>query len=281
MIDVPDRLALLPVEVAAKMLTPAVLEGREGMPFAAIDKVSTPTGRRSAPIRSLIDETIRRFAENRTDSDAWLAPRLHATLRLTRAEASDPALWNHLAMRIAPDYVAWRFPGRGHGEGRLQKINRNRFVGPFDAQGFTRLWWAAELFRDGCDYTPVLTACGHQDVLNTILGLRITLHRPTAQALLRMVAGGVAVTSKEVNVLAQAVNAAATTLVYEALAPDSPRDHDASRDWMDDSNGVFVPFDSLPEGPDDGEAPATSVRDLVELFMDIYRDAPTRVSASR
>lgn len=41
------------------------------------------------------------FDEERTRADAWLAPRLHATLRLTRQEAADRRLWNHLALAVA------------------------------------------------------------------------------------------------------------------------------------------------------------------------------------
>ncbi|MEV4321280.1 DUF6339 family protein [Microbispora rosea] len=275
---IPDRLAYLPVEATTKMLTTAVLEGREVMPVTAIDKVAIPARWESAPVRNLIDKALHRFELTRTQADAWLAPRLHATLRLTRAEASDPALWSHLAMRIAPDYVAWRHPGRNLSEDQLHKVNKVRFAGPFDRQAFTRLWWAAELFRDGPDYRPVEVACGHQDVLNTILGLRITLHRPVAQALLRLVADGTAATSDEVNVLAKAVNAAGSTLVYEALAPDNARDPDAYQDWIEDGVGAFVPHDSLPEGPDDGRVPQPSVDALSTLFAKLYNEAPTRVS---
>lgn len=257
-------LGLLPDEVAVQFLTTAVLENRAPLPSAAIDEVSDPGRWDAEPIRQLIDEALQRFSQTeRTAADAWLAPVLHATLRLTRREASDSRLWNYLAMRLAPDYVFWRHLSRQPGEG----VTRARFVGPFHTQTFARLWWAAELFRDGPDYAPVVVACGNQDVLNTVMRLDVTLHRPTAQAIVRLLSAGVIRTGREVNALAQAVNAAGSTLSYEALAPDSPRDVDAYRDWIEELKGVLVPYDSLPEGPDDGRVQPRSINALVELFQ--------------
>ncbi|MBB6345245.1 hypothetical protein FHU36_001754 [Nonomuraea muscovyensis] len=273
----PDRLAYLQVEVATRLLSTAVLERREAMPIVAIDKVCTPAPWPAEPVRQLIEEALKRFELNPpTQADAWLAPRLHAALRLTRAEAADPGLWAYLAMRVASDYVVWRHPGRNPKHGQVRSINKARFVGPFDTQAFARLWWAAELFRDGPDYRPVVVACGNQDVLNTVLGLRVILHRPVAQALLRLVSDGRAATGREVNALAQAVNAAGSTLVYEALAPDVGQDPDAYRDWIDEGHNGFVPYDALPDGPDDGQVSHAAIHELVALFARLYDEAPVR-----
>jgi hypothetical protein len=270
-----EHLAHLPLEAAARFLGTAVLEEREPLPFTAIDKSSSTAPWPAGPVRELIDEAVRRHApESRTATDAWLAPRLHATLRLTRAEAADRGLWNHLAMRVAPDYVFWRHRGRVSRTRTVPSVNRARFTGLHDQQAFARLWWAAELFRDGPDYRPVVVACGNQDVLNTVLGMEMIMHRPVAQAILTLVANGVAKSGREVNALAQAANAAGSTLVYEALAPDSRQDPATYVDWTDDHG--FLPFDSLPEGPDDGEVPGASVETLVELFTRLFAEAPIR-----
>ncbi|MEV2272917.1 DUF6339 family protein [Nonomuraea africana] len=267
---IPDRIGHLSDEVAAKFLTSAVLEQREPLPTSALDRASRPGLWGVEPIRQLVDEAMKRFEpESRTSADAWLAPVLHATLRLTRREAADSGIWNHLALRVAPDYVFWRHPGR-------PLVNRGRFSGPFYSQAFARLWWAAELFRDGPDYDPVVVACGNQDILNTVLRLEVILHRPTAQAILRMLATGTVRTGREVNALAQAVNTAGGTIAYEALAPDSVQDSDAYRDWIEDLAGVLVPYDSLPDGPDDGRVPVAAVDELVSLFEKLFAEAPVR-----
>src|SRR5580692_3916412 len=44
-----------------------------------------------------------------TKSDSWLAPRVHASLRLTKREASDSRIWTFLAAYAFPDYVVWRW----------------------------------------------------------------------------------------------------------------------------------------------------------------------------
>ncbi|GLZ08901.1 hypothetical protein Acsp03_63670 [Actinomadura sp. NBRC 104412] len=276
----PERLALLPDEVAVGFLTTAVLQEREPLPMAAIDKACEPfpdEPRWSAePVRELIIEAMKRFGDERTDADAWLAPRLHATLRLTRREASEAGLWNHLALRVAPDYVFWRHLGRSAGVQGVPTVNRNRFCGPYHSQAFARLWWAAELFRDGYDYGPSVVACGNQDVLNTVLRLEVILHRPTAQAILHLLSDGTVRTGRDVNALAQAVNAAGTTLFFEAIAPDADPDPDAYLAWIEELDTTHVPLDDLPHGPDDGRAPLGAVNTLVPIFKRLFAEAPVR-----
>jgi hypothetical protein len=278
--DVPERLALLPDEAAATLLTTAVLQEREPLPTAAIDKAARTLGDQqrwaAGPIRDLVEEAMKRFGDSRTAADAWLAPILHSTLRITRREAADSRLWNHLALRVAPDYVFWRHPGRPSERQPAPAVNRSRFSGPFYSHAFARLWWAAELFRDGYDYRPAVVACGNQDVLNTVLRLEVVLHRPTAQAMLRLLDGGPVRTGRDVNALAQAINSAGTTLVFEHIAPDAAPDPDAYQAWIDDLDGALVPLESLPDGPDDGRAPVGAVKALVPLFERLFAEAPVR-----
>ncbi|MFI7125718.1 DUF6339 family protein [Nonomuraea sp. NPDC050153] len=265
-------LSLLPDEAAATFLTTGVLENSEPLPSAAIDQMSEPARWEAEPVRQLLDEAMKRFTPaERTSADTWLAPVLHSTLRLTRREASDSRIWNYLTLGLAPDYVYWRHLSRGN----PPTVSRTRFSGPFHSQAFARLWWAAELFRDGPDYAPVVVACGNQDVLNTVLRLDVILHRPTAQAIIRLLTTDVIRTGRQVNALAQAVNTAGSTLSYEARAPDAPRDMDAYRDWIEELTGVLVPYDSLPIGPPDGRARSASVDTLATLFKQLFTEIPS------
>jgi hypothetical protein len=276
----PQRLALLPDREAVRHLTTAVLQEGEDLPQAALSKVCVPfadDARWDAdPIRDLVDEAMERFADSPTGADAWLAPRLHATLRITRREAADASLWNFLAMRLAPDYVFWRHPPRASKKHPVPQVNPARFIGAYHSQTFARLWWAAELFRNGADYRPVEIACGNQDVLNTVLRLEIIYHRATAQALVRLLERGTVRTGRHVNALAQAVNAAGSTLFFEVLAPDGMQDADAYRGWIEAGGTAFVQFDSLPDGPADGAAPNTAVDALLPLFEKLFAEAPGR-----
>ncbi|GJF20591.1 DUF6339 family protein [Streptomyces sp. HO565] len=280
--DFPAALGLLPDAAVAKHLGRGMQSGHENPPQVALRKASMPAPDataarwRTAPIRELLGEAMTRFRDDRTAADGWLAPRLHATLRMTRAEASDGRLWSHLAMLVAPDYVVWRHR-------RAEIAEASRFCGPHYTQCFSRLWWAAELFRDGPDYRPVGIACrvGVQDVLNTTLRLDVIDHRPTAQALLRVLdslfRAGVPRPGDHVNALSAAVNTAGSTLVYDVLAPDTPPLVDELQDWIAEAETASpVQWDHLPDGPDDGRVPKASVDALVPLFEKLHADAPLR-----
>lgn len=110
---VPERLGLLSTSAVDPFLTEELLKGEHvhgGIDLAkVVDPLSEDDARWSVePIRSLVEDAMFEFRADRTRADAWLAPRLHATLRLTRREAADKRLWNHIALAVAPDYVVWR-----------------------------------------------------------------------------------------------------------------------------------------------------------------------------
>ncbi|MFC7218857.1 DUF6339 family protein [Streptomyces polyrhachis] len=274
-------LGLLPDAVVAEHLTPAVQSGHELPPRTALVKAASllPEDHarwRTAPVRELLDEAMDRFADNPSTADSWLAPRLHATLRMTRAEAADSRLWNFLALVVAPDYVVWRWGGGG-----TKEAPAGRFTGLHYTQAFSRLWWAAELFRNGPDYQPVEVACRVQDVLNTTMRLDVIDHRPTAQAILRIVARllheQVSKPGDHVNALSSAVNAAGSTLFYDLLAPDEPCDQEELLAWIAETgNAPAVPWDRLPDGPEDGHVHPRAVEALLPLFEKLLEEAPLR-----
>ncbi len=285
--DLPEHVALLPGAVAAQHLTHGVLTGRETPPRVALvrasEPVPSPSDRwRCEGLRELFEVAGERFADTRTAADAWLAPRLHATLRMSRAEAADPRIWNFLALVVAPHYVVWRHLPRTAGKG----VATSRFTGWHHTQAFARLWWAAELFRDGEDYGPVETACSNQDMLNTALRLDVIDHRPTALALVEVLGGltrsGANVLGDRVNALCTAVNVAGATLVYDVIAPDRSPDHDTVRAWIAEGDDAApVPHNSLPDGPEDGGADPRAVERLTELFTRFQQEAPLRNRSGR
>ncbi|MEW1719489.1 DUF6339 family protein [Streptomyces sp. NPDC093109] len=279
----PDRLALLSDMNAVKYISSGVRSGREDPPYIELGRsvVSLPDNDvrlRVEPVRDLIDDVLYLYRDDvRTRADAWLAPRLHAALRLTRREAADEGLWNHLALAVAPDYVVWRHLPTTGKDGLPPMVTASRFRGAHYTQAFSRLWWAAELFRNGPDYGPAVVACGNQDVLNTVLRLDVIDHRPTVQALIKLVDQGVAYTGREVNALATVVNSAASTLFYDVLAADDDWYGDAMEEWIGGAeHAPPVSRRTLPEGPDDGKVPEEAVYALVERFHELFREAPVR-----
>ncbi|MFJ8669069.1 DUF6339 family protein [Streptomyces sp. NPDC093600] len=273
----PDYLARLADENAARFISDGLLSGKDNVPSIALNQAAEPMPEsprwRLRAIRDLIDDAMYIYREERpTQADAWLAPRLHAILRLTRAEAADSALWNHLALGVAPDFVVWR-----HLSESKKTVNARYFKGPYHKQAFARLWWSAELFRDGADYEPVVTACGNQDMLNTLLRMAVINHRPTAQACVRLLKRGVVRTGRDANALGKAVNTSAATLMYDVTAPDVERDAGAVRRWIDEGEeGVSVHHRPLPSGPPEECAPRESVERLTDYFAELFADAPVR-----
>ncbi|MDY0810110.1 DUF6339 family protein [Kitasatospora purpeofusca] len=249
----------------------------------ASEAVDDDSGRwDTAPVRELLDEAIHRFGDSPTDADAWLSPRLHATLRLTRAEAARPGLWNFLALVVAPDYVLWRHLPRGEAKnGEPPKVSAPRFTGTHYTQAFARLWWAAELFRDGGDYRPVEIACRNQDMLNTAMRLDAIDHRPTALAMVRVLKGlaesGATRLGDRVNALCTAVNAAGSTLMYDVIAQDDLPDPDALLSWVAEADTApSVPWDRLPDGPSEEAVRRDSVDRLARMFQQFSEHAPLR-----
>ncbi|MFF5280104.1 DUF6339 family protein [Streptomyces sp. NPDC013171] len=279
---VPERLALLAASAVDTFLTEELLKGEQvhgGIDLAkVVDLLPEDDARWSVePIRTLVEDAMFEFREDRTRADAWLAPRLHATLRLTRREAADKRLWNHLALAVAPDYVAWRHLSEPTAARPERRIAAERFRGPADRQCFSRLWWAAELFRNGPDYEPVEVACGNQDLIHTVLRMELIDHRPTAQALVRLLKNGQVTTGREIFGLSVAINAAGATLIYDVLASDEPRDPARLRDWIAEA-GSAPPVGryELPKGPDEDPVPEESVAALTDYFAELFETAPVR-----
>ncbi len=275
----PKMLGLLPNSAVTKCLGRGVQTGIERPPVATLVKSSAMKDEsearwRTQPIRELLDEAMNRFDSKRTAADEWLAPRLHATLRITRGEAANEELWNFIALVVAPDYVIWRHKG-------AVVAPPARFSGVHYTQAFSRLWWAAELFRNGRDYAPVEVACRVQDVLNTTMRLDVIDHRPTAMAILRIVQRLLDENTSHigdfVNALSQAVNTAGSTLVFDVLAPETSVDDEALQEWIAAAENMPpVLWGILPDGPDDGTVDPRSVDTLVPLFEELLANAPRR-----
>lgn len=177
-------------------------------------------------------------------SDAWLAPRVHALLRLTRREASQKGFWLHLALVDDPDYVRWRFPGQA-----------GRFTADDVNQAFSRLWWAAELCRIGQHYGPVGGAFEPQDIINTVLRLKAAHNRPFCAAFLRFVetrrSDGQRLIGRQVNNLSTAINSQLFVATLDAIAPDAGDDLRAQAAWREHRSGVDALIDGHLDGPTD------------------------------
>jgi hypothetical protein len=217
-----------------------------------------------SPTASLLEHAMSVFAEP-VRSDAWLAPRLHSALRLTRREAAQRGVWSYLGLVAFPHYVRWRFAS----------AEAERFHGKDNNHALGRLWWTAELVRNGPDYTDVATALRMQDVPNTWLRLDAFHHRPTAIAAVRFMGGlraGGPASSDEVNLIAKGLNLELMTLALDASVPDSgPGEGDDA--WLTEgADAAILLEDALPVGPADAPVDDDAIATATELLRRVAGD---------
>jgi Family of unknown function (DUF6339) len=233
-----------------------------------------------APLRAVMDEGMRKFESRRALSDTWIGPRLHSVLRLTRREAALRGIWRYLAIEAFSDYVRWRWT-REKNNGDLEPPALDRFVGPDYKHALGRLWWMAEVFRNGSDYGPASRALSIQDIANNLFRMDIAHHRPTALGCVDVLipSDGPALTGREANALAKAANATATTVAFDVFAPDEPLDDTARESWAQDARDLDVALllsdEALP-GPEDPNTPPDSLKSMTNLLRELLAEAPVR-----
>jgi hypothetical protein len=256
---------------AVQLITPAFRMGIEQPSFTDFE-TSVQIGHvvDLEAARFFIDEVMRRYSRTQsTEADVWLAPRIHHSLRLSRREAAHRGMWRWLGTVFAPDYVRWRWGSPGDSG----PAREDRFVGPDYKHALGRLWWMAELFRDGSDYAPVASALANQDIPNNLFRMDIAHHRPTVQAAVRVLRNR---SGRAANALAKAANSAATTLIIDAISPDGELDPASLAIWLngDVDPGLYV--DELPPGPPDPQVDAGGCTSMVRLLEELLAEAPIR-----
>ena len=179
---------------------------------------------------------------DRATSDRWLAPRVHSALRLYRTEAADRGVWQWVAMRY-PWYLQWRW---SDDEGTVAD---DRWWGPIHKQAFARLWWGAEMFRDGDDYKPVEKAFVFQDLPNSYLHRPLVRCRSLALAIVDRFGQSSKATAAQVNGLARVLNLTTVGSPPEVETGYQADDLAAYDDWVRGGPAVPRDWDGAPTGP--------------------------------
>lgn len=129
---------------------------------------------------------LKRFPDKRdrgrSELDAFLAPRLHCLMRMPRQCAAIPGVWTWSAVSLMRSYMDHRWP---LAEGKTTWRYTSRDV---LRNGVARLWWAAELLRDGADYSLVHMALKSVRRFQFVSELKYSMHRECARAFTRVVA---------------------------------------------------------------------------------------------
>ncbi len=217
------------------------------------------------PVVSIVRKAMEKFAGEQSKSDAWLAPRLHATLRITRREAGDRRLWTYLAVGSLFAYVHWRWRQDKDASGKFPL----RFFGSMREHAIARLWWGAELTRNGRSYKYSEVFFRNTDVPNSWLNLRAFRHRPTAIAAVRFIyereIGGIPVGDRHRD-LVKSFNAALTTTVLDTVAVNPASDPAALEEWLAEDADETLFFEGDPTGPNEVAVPEESIEAALQLL---------------
>jgi alkanesulfonate monooxygenase SsuD/methylene tetrahydromethanopterin reductase-like flavin-dependent oxidoreductase (luciferase family) len=219
---------------------------------------------------NIVEKAMQKFSENKRDeSDRWLAPRVHATLRLTRREAAESGLWSYLSVEILQDYVRWRWKGDD------ETVAPERFLcGQFNKHAIARLWWGAELTRNGADYSGASLLFTNQDLQNIWVKTRLFRHRPTAIASLRLLStfeNGEFADSNTIRDLIKSFNMAITTTMLDAVAPSLDVDAATIRDWCEEDVDETTMFEEMPVGPPEQPVYEEHIEAVTELLKRVIR----------
>lgn len=246
---------LLPEEYARQLPSPADLRPH-------VEALGNDRQVSLEPLRAVLEEARRRGADA-SSTDAWLAPWLHYALRLTRREAASPAVWAYLAATEpdVQDYILRRW----------RPLDSSRISGPTNRQALARLWWIAELARNGNDYTPVTRAFAPQDTALWINDTDAYHNRAATIGLLQFLNSlrgrGIDVTSPRVQQIARTFRHGLTTNALDALAPDAGPLAAAIDTWVDGTpDTTLMMQQELPDGPEETGPEEQHVAAVQALF---------------
>jgi Family of unknown function (DUF6339) len=170
-----------------------------------------------AELDGVLDELIATTTRHDAAIDRLAAPAIHRALPLPRREAANPGVWRFLAVAHRPDFVRHRW------EARSWATMRTRFWSPGtrpDSNAFYRLWWIAELTRNGASYDLTERVLARQHLATQIFVRGFSEVRSAVEA---FVDGMDDAASGDVERVARELNGALSTLVLEVIGDDAVR----------------------------------------------------------
>jgi hypothetical protein len=230
-------------------------------------------------------EALRRLFETALDSgrdgtelDGWLAPRLHYFLRIHRRCASDRAVWSYLALTVGRAYVQHRFKEAEEG------VTHMRLHGELLRNAISRLWWGAEMVRNGSSYENVPLVFKRVRTAQFALELKYSWSRAAAIAFTKVAegkAGNSPLTDQEMKDLSKRINAYLSLTSLEALSGADVAGDDAGDDEWRSQEPPTADMEldaSKLEGPTDGKVAAESIDELQKWFLTIVTEMTTKAA---
>lgn len=240
-----------------------------------IEEFQTADGRKIdiEPLTEIVRIGMQKFHGQKTfTSDAWLAPRVHAVLRLFRSEAADMGMWEYLTI-CDPQlraYTIWRW-GDNDNQGKVKDMKR--VWGSERRNALARLWWTAELTRNGPDYTPTADLYNSQNAANYLTDTLMFNNRPAAVAYSRIVRDlkENSTGREDAKETAKTLNHILVTVVLDATAPDSGTDVDIYENWVSEAPDQTLMYNALPQGPNEPTVPEEKIKAAAELMAQIAK----------
>jgi hypothetical protein len=227
-------------------------------------------GAHLALLDAVVDYAVTKVPKD--DMDAWLAPRLHNVLRFGRQTASDPMIWSYLGLTHLAPYVKRRFFSEKKG-----RVPAWRYGPVWTRNAVARLWWGAELARNGTDYGLVPQAYTTVRTAQWAFELEYSRYRPATLAFLSVVNGldGGAVMTKDddwMKHLSKCLKFYSSTLPLEGFGSRDSAAEIYDEGWRRDGNPLSADLlrDDVDRlvGPQDGQVPDPTKRDLELLLRD-------------
>jgi len=230
------------------------------------DAEASPLQIDAALLSRLKEEALRRHVDDLDAMDGWLAPRLHSAVRVSRRTASDKLFWSWLAIAHGSPYVHARWA-----DPRTGLVKAWRYTGDLLRNGLSRLWWGAELARNGADYGDVERVFRRVRTAQFALELRYSWYRPAAIAFARVAEpdDGEPLTDDQKRLLSSRINAYLSTLVLEAMATEEGQGREIDEVWYQTRPTIQQLLEDDPIGPEEGRVSEETISKLVDWFAQL------------
>lgn len=156
--------------------------------------------------------------------DAKMASEVRKHLDLTREQAAHDGVWRYLGVIEFPDFVRYRWPYPDPSSNRSFDSARNKYLK--DARdlydhALVRLWWIAELTRDGDDYSLTRAALKKQELANDVFDRGYARYPPAVRATVDELKDA---NSSVVSTTTTKLNHALSTIRLESLSESDLRE---------------------------------------------------------
>jgi hypothetical protein len=198
--------------------------------------------------------------------DRWLAPRLHSLLRVPRRIASQRRFWAWIAMKYGAAYVFQRFGDDGIAPSW-------RFTGDLLRNAVSRLWWAAELLRDGSSYSAVDLGLRRVRTAQFALELKYSWLRPAAVGFVSIAEDpSDRLTDNEMKALSVRANVYLPLMPLEAICLSATADVPDDVWWGSAPTKTDLLSSKPPAGPNDGVVDQSALASVMKWYGDVLRE---------